>query len=152
VVCYHDSLLTPRAQAAGDDRIYDELWTTNKWRRMMSSLPVADAVALACGWYTDKTRVSTMGDTQAYPGGVHLNNITGASRQISNKACGLCALFPVLHIPPSYRSTEGHRNLKRWLYHDCIRVVFKNLLRASRRYVRVACPRVVVSIVLYIAL
>jgi hypothetical protein len=129
---------------------------------MMSSLPYADAVALACGWYTDKTRVSTMGDTQAYPGGVHSNNITGAGRQISNNACGLCALFPVLHIPPIHRA-EGYRNLKRWLYHDCMRVVFKNFLRVSRRYVGLEAlsrglpplrtvPHVVVSLVLYIAL
>jgi hypothetical protein len=103
--------------------------TTDTWREMVRSLPEEEALPGPMSGYSDKTSLGSVSHRTAYPFGVTPAWVREKWRR-SGRLLALVGLLPVLKLPANV-NPDKKRHLGPWLYHDCIRVMFRDFLDAS---------------------
>ncbi|EPQ55314.1 hypothetical protein GLOTRDRAFT_129596 [Gloeophyllum trabeum ATCC 11539] len=126
------------ADAAGRNRMYDEMWTGDWWWDVQSKLPPGATVAPVI-LASDKTQLSRhRGDKEAWPVYLTIGNIEKATRRLpSSHAMILIGYLPVAElacISEKARSAVGYK-----LYHFCMRRILESLVKAGSEGVEMVC-------------
>ncbi|KAG1734399.1 uncharacterized protein EDB91DRAFT_1238423 [Suillus paluster] len=127
------------ADAQGKMQVYDEMWTGDWWWNMQEHLPSGAVVALVI-LTSDKTNLTQFcGDKAAWPIYLTIGNIKkDIRRQPSKHATVLIGYLPIskmLH----FKDDEGWQIGRYRLFHNCMQLVTKPLVDASRHRVDMIC-------------
>ncbi|KAG1763516.1 hypothetical protein EDD22DRAFT_846347 [Suillus occidentalis] len=127
------------SDAEGKSRWYDEMWTDDWWWEMQGRLPQGAVVAPVI-LTSDKTSLSLFwGDQEVWPVYLSLGNISkNVQCQPSKHTTVLIAYLLISKLECFTQDTQSVEHY--WLFHYCMSLVLKPLVRAGAEDVDVTCP------------
>ncbi|KAJ7160307.1 hypothetical protein C8R46DRAFT_830620, partial [Mycena filopes] len=126
------------ADAEGNVRIFEEMWTADWWKEVQKLLPPGATLAPLI-FSSDKTLLSNFrGDNSAWPVYLTIGNIGKETRrQVSAHATILVGYLP---IPKFDCFNKNTRSLAKYrLFHECMTVLTQSLIEAGKTGTKMVC-------------
>ncbi|KAJ7160367.1 hypothetical protein C8R46DRAFT_1286061 [Mycena filopes] len=126
------------ADAQGNNRVFEEMWTGDWWKEMQKRLPPGATIAPLI-FSSDKTLLSNFrGDNSAWPVYLTIGNIGKETRrQVSAHATVLVGYLP---IPKFDCFDKNTRSLAKYrLFHQCMTVLTASVAAAGKTGTKMVC-------------